>query len=158
MPFQCEIKAQHCMSYFIIANGNKPDLSGLDPIKPIPIEEGQVYVSKCVNDFREMGISGDFWFIDDGYSGTSDDIITESYHDAHDAGTWEGTSFYRTLMACEEIGASIFLWCGNHDTHLNLKEVKTFYELVHATIGDEGLFFGEVGVYYRNPKNGLSGS
>ncbi len=140
------------MSYFIIANGSKPDLSELAPITVLPCGEYHRYVFKCVEDFKGKGISGYFWFIDDGKTTTSDEIIINSYYDAVEVGTWKETPFYRVLKDCDECGASLFIWYGNHDTHLHLKEVYTFIDLVEATIGNKGLFFGDVGVYYRNSK------
>lgn len=51
------------MSYFMVVNGTKPDLTDLNPINVIPAVEGQLYIPKCVSDFRKLGLKGDFWFI-----------------------------------------------------------------------------------------------
>lgn len=139
------------MSYFMVVNGEKPDMTGLNLLTVSAVEEGQSYVSKCVGDFRKLGVFGDFWFIGDGYTGTSDEFVQEGIRPVWIKGTMGETVFYKVLKRCELAGNSIFIWYGNHDSHLNLPKVTAFEEMVQL-IENNADPFQEPGFFYLNPK------
>jgi hypothetical protein len=139
------------MSYFMAVNGEKPDLTGLDPISASSADEGQWYVPKCANDFRKLGLTGDFWFIDDGYTDTSDEFVEEGVSVAWSRGTFRQTLFYQVLERCEMAGNSIFLWYGNHNSHLHLTKLTKFEEILELIEG-EAKPFQTPTFFYLNPK------
>lgn len=139
------------MNYFMVVNGMKPDLTGLNPIRVMPAS-GQMYIPKCVKDFRKLGFKGDFWFIEDGYTSTSDELVTNAIHEAWSEGTLRHTPFYQVLERCERLGNSIFVWYGNHISHLNLKKFTDFEEIIQLIENGDGPFH-EPTFFYLNPKN-----
>lgn len=139
------------MSYFMVVNGKKPDLTGLNPIRVMPAAEGQRYIPKCVKDFQKLGLGGDFWFIDDGYTSTSDEFVTDAIHETWSEGTLKHTPFYQVLERCERVGNSIFLWYGNHNSHLNLTRLTEFEEIVQL-IENNDKPFHQPTFFYLNPK------
>lgn len=140
------------MSYFMVVNGKKPDLTGLDPLKLYPAEDGQSYVPKCVQDFKKLGLTGDFWFIEDGYTSTSDEFVQEGVTTAWSEGTMRQTLFYKVLKRCESVGNSIFVWYGNHNSHLNLKKFTDFEEVIKLFENNDKPFH-EPTFFYMNPRN-----
>lgn len=136
----------------MVVNGTKPDLTGLSPINVIPAAKGQRYIPNCVVDFRKMGVSGDFWFIDDGYTDTSDEFVYESLSTAGADGNLQDTVLYQVMLRCESAGSSFFMWHGNHNTHLNLNKVTGFEDLVQLLVR-YARAFQDANIFYQNPKN-----
>jgi len=139
------------MSYCMVVIGKKPDMTGLNPIEVIPADDSQPYVKNCVKDFRKQGVKGEMWFLDDGCTGTSDEIVRESVNTIWAGKTLRNGFLYQVLLRCELQGVSFILWYATHDEHLNLVKVTDFEEMVNL-IEKKSQQYKNVNIYYLNSK------
>lgn len=142
------------MSYCMIVIGEKPDMTGLNPIEVIHMDN-EPYLNNCVKDFRKQGVKGDMWFLDDGCTGTSDEIVRESINSIWAGKTLRNEFLYQVLLRCELQGVSFILWYATNDEHLNLVKVTDFEEMVNL-IEKKSQQYKNVNIYYVNSKSTIS--
>jgi hypothetical protein len=97
------------MSQFFTSSGKKIPHMSYGAIRLVPAEKAQEYVSRLIPVLEEE--DGEFvYFVDDGTSGTSDEIFTEVDEAINKRGTIDGTVFADMLVDLYSVGHTIRIW------------------------------------------------
>ncbi len=96
------------MSYFMVVNGNKPELNDIATIKILPLQEDQKYVVEVIHrNFPEFDDENTYSVSDE--SGTMD-LIPDMQEQVNLGNNFQSTSFGQIIIRCMNVGCKIFLW------------------------------------------------
>lgn len=118
------------MSQFITSAGKELPPKSYGAIRLIPAEQAQAYVSRLVPALKEQD-GENVYFIDDGSSGTSDEIFTEVDEAIAERGSIEGTLLADVLMDLHAAGHTVRIWCARSglDDYKDVVECDDIVEL-----------------------------
>lgn len=99
-----------------------------------------------------MGITGDFWFIYDIFTDTSDEFVQKSLSSSGIDRNLRDTVLYLVMHRCELAGSSFFMWHGNYNTHLNINKITGLENFVQVLVKYLRAF-QDTNIFYQNPQN-----
>ncbi|MBU4269202.1 MAG: hypothetical protein KJ808_10200 [Acidobacteria bacterium] len=99
------------MSYFMIAVGAKPDLGSIPPLEALPIQQAQEYLRRLIPIIAPKEHPSSVWFIHDGETGTSHNIVQKSSEQIQMGDTpISKVTIIRVIDACEKAKDSLRIW------------------------------------------------
>jgi hypothetical protein len=136
------------MSYFMVAVGQKPELSDLPHVEAVALTEAQEYLQKLASDLRKAHRAESIWFIHDGETGTSHNFIVAATENAQLESSLAGTILERVLQACENAGDSFRIWYADvPGAHLDVDRFSTL-DMAEGAIVEQIRSGADVAVVY----------
>jgi hypothetical protein len=96
-----------------------------------PISTGQGYIAALESELARTD-GAPVWFVHDGSTGTSHDLICEAQEHYHMQGSLEDTRLFRLMRSCVESGDTFRLWWASdaEGCHRRLVDFATFGDLL----------------------------
>lgn len=99
------------MSYFMVAIGAKPDLGSIPPSEALPIDQAQEYLQRLIPVVAPNALSSAVWFIHDGETGTSHNIVQKSTEQIQMGNIpISRVPIIRVIEACAKANDSVRIW------------------------------------------------
>jgi hypothetical protein len=137
------------MSYFITVSGKKIDLSGLQPIELVPADKAQYYIKNLALELSALD-GAPLFLVDDGSSGTSDDVVTPVISLLKRGGQIDETPFHRLLIHLSEHNCILRIWHASNisNAHLRVKDCNSLEDAIYEIL-EQSLKFAIIGIRVR---------
>jgi hypothetical protein len=123
----------------MVTKGKKPDFSGIDKVEAIPIEQAQLYLSQLATDLAEDGNTSNLYFVSDGETGTSHNLVAEIELQIRMTGSFASTRLDKVIDACIKAENIFRIWWANSPlAHLEVEQCDTS-DLLKKTIIEQTL-------------------
>lgn len=128
------------MSQFITTSGAYVDFGLMTPFKLVPIAEAGSHLSKLA-DKLEVLDGSPVYFVDDGATGTSDDVLDLAEDQMIEQGDFDGTPLDEVITLLHRKGNAIRIWWGGEsNAHLDVVEFETLKDLKQALVIQHPIF------------------
>lgn len=133
------------MSQFITSSGNKIEPKNYGAIRLLPAEKAQKYIIALLPKLKEQD-GEHVYFLDDGSSGTSDEIFIEVDEAIQKRGNIEGTIFNDILNELYATGHTIRIWYAHNalDDYKNIVECKDILDLKRVLLSQSPTYRARV--------------
>jgi hypothetical protein len=111
------------MSYFMTVAGSIAAGDVPPPAKLVPAAQAQSYIAKLEPHLIELD-GGPVYLVDDGDSGTSEDVVMETYEALWAKQPVGGLPFVVLLERCFDRGWNFRVWLAGNDTSDHTKNIK----------------------------------
>ncbi len=96
------------MSYFMVINGNKPNLNDIAAIKVFPLHEDQEYIVETIHrNFPEFDDKNTYSISDQS---DTMDLIPDMQEQVNLGENFNSTLFGQIIIRCMNVGCKIFVW------------------------------------------------
>lgn len=132
------------MSQFITTSGSYVDLASNGPFRLVPISEASSYLARLAPEIE--GLDGaPVYFVDDGATGTSDDVFDAAEDQMIERGSFDGTPLDEVITTLHEIGNTIRIWWGGeNNAHLDVVDFGSLSDLKQALVKQHPIFRGRI--------------
>jgi hypothetical protein len=137
------------MSYFMTVSGIAPDLSGLEPVEFVEAAKAQYYIERLAEQLTQLD-GGPLFLVDDGHSGTSDDLVSPAVSSVRMGEPIENTPLNLLLNRLSTGQHTLRIWYAGRvlDAHLRVKYCGSLEEAMRE-FRDQPEQTGMVGICAR---------